>query len=234
MQLTLFPDWTLPNSLPWISFKLKLKTGEFPNKWHPKMLPGYYHLCLHRPHKLPVFDENRLFQVTELPTLVLQLAKSRHKIHWIWRLQLLVVEMLVDIWRSGGRYAGRYQDILQDEVLKFKIFWKKSSFLIFNIKSWSAWWYDKYKQNVWGNSIIQNHYRHHHHHIIMEEIRVWSPAYQPDFSARGEMRWEGRGRPAEIQGLAIDAYMPPYLDIYSILLCIRNIFSDCFGFISIR
>ena len=38
--------------------------------------------------------------------------------------------MLVDIWRSGGRY----QDILQDEVLKFKIFWKKSSFLIFNIK----------------------------------------------------------------------------------------------------
>ena len=42
--------------------------------------------------------------------------------------------MLVDIWRSGGRYALRYQDILQDEVLKFKIFWKKSSFLIFNIK----------------------------------------------------------------------------------------------------
>ena len=187
------------------------------------MLPGYYHLCLHRPHKLPVFDENRFFQVTELPTLVLQLAKSRHKFHWIWRLQLLAVEMLVDIWRSGGRY----QDILQDEVLKFKIFWKKSSFLIFNIKSWSAW-YDKDKQNVWGNSIIQNHYRHHHHHIIMEEIRVWSPAYQPDFSAREEMRWEGRGRPAEIQGLAIDAYMLPYLDIYSILLFIRNIFVRLF------
>ena len=37
--------------------------------------------------------------------------------------------MLVDIWRSGGRYALRYQDILQDEVLQFEIFWKKSSFI---------------------------------------------------------------------------------------------------------